>query len=417
MGKIVDYTKVISRYFTASLIPMVLNLAINPLVSLAMDPEDFAITGYFTSFSTLITPIIIFYLLHYYNKRFFELNDEEREHLRALLFKMLVFFSAIISVICTIVLLIYIKQQPDIHFPTFPYLYLVILAIPLSGIYSLQLAQYKMERDSKRYMNYSVTKGILGVICTVLFVILFRWGAFGKLLGPLVVELGFFVFLIIQHKDVWKIKNSLSEAIPILQFCLPLVIGASLGYFFAGYDKTVLAKLGNDTEFGYYCVGASIAGYLGVFTSSISSTFQPDIYEAIIKNNKTKLFKVAALRWALTLAVVVLFVLFCPFIIKVLTAGRYMQSTGYARIFACTCLVSSIYYIINDYTIARGLPRYYLYTTILGSFLVVLTMPYFVTWFGYNGGAIANIASFMGLCFINLLLLLIHGLIVKHRHV
>ena len=416
MGKVVEYAKHISRYFTASLIPMVLSLAINPLVSLAMDPEDFAITGYFTSFNALISPIILFYFIHFYNRYYFEFDGTKREHLRALLFKLLVFFSLLITIVCTFILVIYVKKQPEIHYRVFPYLYLVSFAVSLTGIYNLQLADYKMQRDSKRYLNLSVSKGVLAVLSTVLFVILLHMGAFGKLLGPFLVDLVFFVYLILKNRSVWRISNTIDEIKPVLKFCFPLVIGAALGYFSNGFDKAVLAKLGDDVEFGYYCVGASIAGYLSVFTSSLSSTFQPDIYEAIIKNNKKKLIKVAALRWLLTFLIVLVFVLLCPLIIRILTAGKYMQSTGYARVFGCTCLVSSVYYIINDYTIARGLPRFYLYTTVIGSILIIGLMPLLVNWLGYYGGALSTIVSFLLLCLVNLLLLMIHSRMSDYRH-
>ena len=408
MGRIANYTKTISQYFTASLIPMVLNLAINPLVAIYMEPEDFAITGYFLSFTTLVSPIIAFYMIHYYNKRYFELDDAGRSHMYALVFKMLIFFSAIVTGVCTLAIYLYIKQQSEISFATYPYLYMVMLVVPLTGIYNLQLAKYKMERKSKQFMNISVMKGVLGVVLTLLFVVIIPWGAFGKLLGPLLLEIAYFAYILVKNKDVWKVKNTFSEVKPILLFCWPLVLGASLGYFSNGYDKAVLATLGNNTEFGYYCVGASIAGYLTLFTSSLSATFQPDIYEAIIKDNRPKLFKVAALQWVMILGVVILFIAFCPLVIKILTAGRYMQSTGYARLLACVCLANSIYYIINDYTIARGLPRFYLYTTIIGSGLIILCIPIFVDWLGYYGGALANIASFVALSIINLILLLIH---------
>lgn len=410
---LIKYAKTVSHYFTASLIPLLLNLAINPLVSIAMTPEDYAIVGYFSSFSALIAPIILFYLVHYYNKRYFELDDSGRIRLRALLFKMLICFSTIVAIVCVISIFIYIRCQSDIHFKTFPYLYMSVMAIPFTGIYSLQLAQYKMERNSKRYMYYSVTNGLLGVLFTLLFVVIFRWGAFGKLLGPLVINVLFFVFVLINNRDVWGVRNSFSEMKPIIVFCLPLVIGASLGFFSNGYDKAILAKLGNNVEYGYYCVGASIAGYLGVFTSSLSATFQPDIYQAIISDDRKKLIKVASLRWLLTLGIVIAFVLLCPIIIKILTAGRYMQSTGYARVFACICLVSSIYYIINDYTIARGVPRLYLYTTVIGTCLIVVLMPIFIRWKGYYGGAIANIVSYAILCVVNVALLSVHGALNK----
>ena len=399
------YFKQLSHYFSASLIPMLLSLAINPLVSMYMDPEDFAITGYYTSFATLFSPIIAFYMIHYYNKRYFELDELGRIHLHALLFKSLIFFSFVVSFVCLLALLIYVENFTDNNFATFPYLYMAVMVIPFTGLYNLELAEYKMERKSKQYMNFSLFKGIALVAATLLFVVFIKWGAFGKLLGPLLLEILFFVYLLLRHKKVWKIKTTFSELLEVLKFCWPLALGAALGYFSNGYDKTVLETLGNNTEFGYYCVGASIAAYLGVFTTSISATFQPDTYEAIIKDNRRKLLKVVGVRFALTLVVVLGFILFCPLAVYLLTAGRYMDSVPYARILACVALTNSIYYIINDYSIARGKPKLYLYTTVIGSLLIIVLMPFFVNWFGYNGGAIMNVLSFVILSVVNLILL------------
>lgn len=386
---------------------MLLNLAINPLVSLNMNPEDFAITGYFTSFNTLISPIIAFYLIHYYNKRYFEMKEDDRKHLWTVLFKSLIFFSFAASILCLVSLLLYIKFVSECTFPTFPYLYMAVMTIPFTGIYNLELADYKMKRESHAYMNLSLARGVLGVACTVLFVVIIKWGAFGKLLGPMLIEIFVFIFLLYKHRDVWQIKTETKELLPILKFCWPLALGAALGYFSNGYDKTVLESLGNVTEFGYYCVGTSIAAYLGVFTTSISATFQPDTYEAIIKDNKRKLIKVVGVRWGLTLVVVMAFILFCPLVIKVLTAGKYMASVPYARIFALVSLTNSIYYIINDYSIAKGKPQYYLITTILGSLVITYCMPLFVDKWSYSGGAVMNVLSFIILSLINILLLCI----------
>ena len=401
---IINYGKQLTRYFSASLIPMLLNLAINPLVALNMEPEDFAITGYFTAFSTLISPIIAFYLIHFYNKRYFELDETGREYLRAVLFKALIFFSFIVAIVCLLVILIYIKFISKTAMPTFPYLYLSVMTIPFAGIYNLELADYKMQRKSKEYMNLSISRGVLCVCSTVLFVVLIKWGAFGKLLAPLVIEILIFAYLLLKHKDIWGIKTRASDLVPILKFCWPLALGAALGYFSNGYDKTILEGLGNIKEFGYYCVGTSIAAYLGVFTSSISATFQPDTYEAIIKDNKKKLLRVVGIRWGLTLIMVLLFILCCPLVIRILTAGKYMASVPYARIFALVSLTSSIYYIINDYSIAKGKTHFYLITTILGSVIIVLMMPVLIKCFSYGGAAIMNVLSFIILSIINLLL-------------
>ena len=399
------YIRPLSHYFSASLIPMLLNLIINPLVALNMEPEDFAITGYFTSFSMLIGPIIAFYMIHYYNKRYFELDEEGRKYLRALLYKALILFSFSVTLICLIGLYIYIDHIAITEFSTFPYLYLAVMAIPFTGIYNLELADYKMKRESKPYLYLSLARGIGGVVLVFLLVVLFKWGATGKLLASFLIEVLIWGYLLCKHWDVWAVKTSAKELLPVLKFCWPLALGAALGYFSNGYDKVVLEPLGNVDEFGYYCVGGSVASYLGVFTSSISATFQPDTYEAIIHDDRKKLFRVVMVRMGLTLIVVLAFVLFCPLVVRLLTAGKYMAAVPYARIMSFISLTSSLYYIINDYSIARGKPHLYLITTILGSLAIIGLMPILVSHFSYSGGAIMNVLSFIVLFVINWLLL------------
>lgn len=400
-----NYIKQLSQYFSASLIPMLLNLLINPLVAMSMTPVDFAITGYFTSFSTLLVPIITFYMIHYYNKRYFELDNQGRENLRILLFKSLIIFSFAVTILCLILLLIYIKKLTDNSFPTFPYLYLAVMSFPFAGIYNLELADYKMQRMSKQYLNLSLVRGVGGVLLVLILVVLLKWGALGKLLAIFLIEILLFIYLFVKHIAVWQIKTNTKELLEVLKFCWPLALGAALGFFSNGYDKTFLEGLGNPNEFGYYCVGISIAAYLSVFTSSISATFQPDTYEAIIQSNKQKILRVILLRLTLTLGVVLLFVLLCPIVVKILTAGRYMNAVPYARISAFVALTSSLYYIINDYSIARGKSHLYLITTVIGSIIIVLIMPFFVNYFGYSGGAIVNVLSYVILFIINFILL------------
>ena len=88
---------------------MLLNMVINPLIAINMSPADYAIVGYYTAFNTLISPIILFYMLHFYNKCFFELNEENRIRLKATIFKALIVFSGILSVLCLLGIVLYSK--------------------------------------------------------------------------------------------------------------------------------------------------------------------------------------------------------------------------------------------------------------------------------------------------------------------
>ena len=66
---ILKYGKSVGIYFAASFLPMLLLAAVNPLIAINMTPEDYAVSGFYNSFTALFTPIVVFYMLHYYNKR------------------------------------------------------------------------------------------------------------------------------------------------------------------------------------------------------------------------------------------------------------------------------------------------------------------------------------------------------------
>lgn len=385
---------------------MLLNLAVNPFIAMNMSPEDYSITGYYTAFNSLISPIILFYFIHYYQKKYFEIDSDKRIRLKATIFKMLIILSGFISVLCFVGLLIYIKFfTGDFSLPIFPYLIFTVTTVYLTGIYSLQQSDYKMSRSPNKFTKLSIIVGILNVLLVILFVVLIKWGAFGKLLAALVCNLGVFIYLLIINRKLWTIKIEIRSVKQILVFCFPLTLGAALGYFMNGFDRTYLEHLGDVVEYGNYIVGVQIGLYVNVFATAISTTFSPDICESIATGNRIKFWKYCYLQIGLIGFVVITFIIICPFAIKILTAGRYMGAVEYASIIAFSSITSSIYYIINYYSIATNRPHLYLYTTILGSLIIIAAYPLVIPSLRYTGGAIMVVVSYCVLSLINLILL------------
>ena len=109
----------LSIYMLAAMIPMFLSLLANPFIAKNLSPTDYAIVGYYTAFNTLFGPFVNFYLLHYYTKRFYELNENERLILKSTIFRALIYFSFILALIVFILLYIYttyFNANSQIHF-------------------------------------------------------------------------------------------------------------------------------------------------------------------------------------------------------------------------------------------------------------------------------------------------------------
>ena len=407
-NKIFNRIKNIGLYFSASFIPMLLNLAINPFVAMHMSPTDYAITGYYTSFSTLIAPMITFYMLHYYTKRFFEVSELERERLKSTILKSLIFFSIIITILCFLGLLIYIclfNQNSKI--PIMPYIFLSVFALPLTGAYSLMLVDLRMSRKSEKFFQVSTINGVLLVVLTLFFVIIFKWGAIGKLLAPFCTNLIFFLWTCYEYKDLFHYKFDKKQFRRIIKFCTTLTLEEMLGFFSNGYDRIFLERLGDTQELGFYVVGVQIAGYILVFQNAIGATFQPDLFQSIAQRDYKKMIKISALLIGSTAIIVLIFILFSPLIIKILTAGRYMLSLKYTQIIALSTITSAIYYTISQITVALGRSYITLFNKIITSVLSILCFSILINEYQFIGAAWGLVLSFIISALGNLALLLI----------
>ena len=161
-----------STYLGASIIPMILNLATNPLIAMNMTPTDYAVSGYYLSYTSLIGPIISFYLVHYFIKEYYKRDTDGRIRLFAIISKALIYFSGLVSFICFLGIFVYLKYfNPTFSYPILPYLAMMVFSLPFTGLLTLQQAQYRMERNAKSYFFLSLKNSLIGVGLLILFIV------------------------------------------------------------------------------------------------------------------------------------------------------------------------------------------------------------------------------------------------------
>ena len=202
---IVKYFQSAGLYFLASLIPMCLTLLINPAMAKNMSPNDYAITGYYASFSGLLSPFIVFYMLHYYNQRYFMLNEADRIQMKTTIFKSLISFSFLVTAVGYIFVVLYIVFfNRDTEVPLFPYSFLSIFALPLTGIYVLRQNDLRMTRQSKQFFVLTVTNGLILVAMNLLFVVILKLGAMGKLTAQFLSQATIFLYCLWAYRELLK---------------------------------------------------------------------------------------------------------------------------------------------------------------------------------------------------------------------
>lgn len=401
-------------YFIASLIGMGISLLINPLMALNLSHEDYALMGYFTSFNSLFSPIIAFSLIVSYSRRYFLFDFQQRIRLRNTLVIALLFFSLITSVISIAALYVYVKIN-QVTFPFWPYAILSVSSLYFTNFYSFMLVELRMSKNAKKYALLFITRAVVAALLAILLVAVWKGGAFGKMLAASLSALIFGIYDLKKLLTKWEFDKAMF--FDALKFCWPLALAGTLSYFFTGVDRALLEPLGNTHQLGSYNVAIQIAGYLAIFNTTLGQTFQPDIFKSIAQKNKMKTIKIVVGISLMNLIPIILFVIFAPFLIKLLTAGRYTDSTDFARIISLRNITDALYYSLSTIITGYGFSKIILYNRIIGTMISLGMFNVLISHYGFYGAAWGQVFSYFGLCVLSgmfILYKLLQGRMLKN---
>ena len=394
------------QYFGSTLVVAVIQVCINPLMAKNLSPEDYATIGYFSSFNLLLTPLITFFLTNFYTQRYFKVSETERENVKATVMKLAIYLSFAMAVISIIGLYIYhvlINKSSDIPFS--PYAFLTIFAIPFTGLYSLKLTEYRLKREARNFAFVTIANGVLAAILAITFVVIVKWGAFGRLFATILGNAIVFGVMFFGERKYLRGRLDWNIVKEVFHFCWPLAIAGMLSFFNAGFDRVLLERLGNLSELGYYSVGVQIAGYLTIFSNAVNSTFQPDIYECYAKKNYKKLIMYIGIIVGSITVCASVYIVLAPYIIDLLTAGRYVYSAHYSQIISLSTITAAIYYSSSQVSIAMGYTKLLMTVKILGGVLSAVSFILLIRYFEFEGAAVGNVVSYLLYFVINILAL------------
>jgi len=382
----------ISYYLLASFVGAGIQVVLNPFLALYLEHIDYAIVGYYAAFGTLLGPMIGFSFVSFYTRNYFLLEARERERLKNTLLVGMLIFSSLLSFFAFIGLLIFFRVN-EVSIPFLPYVVMSLGSTLFGALYAFLLVEMKLKREAKKFFKYSLIHALIAALFAIGFVILLKWGAFGKMLG---VVMNALIFLIITLKLLLRrLEFDRQYFLNALKFCWPLTIAAMFTYFFTGVDRAMLEGLDDVKQLGLYNIAIMIAGYLALFNTALNDTFQPDILESIATRNNKRTLKIIGGIMVLNLIPVFLFIIFAPFILKILTFDRFTDAADFARILSLKNITNGLYFATSSVLIGYGFVKFTLINKIFSTILSLLMFRYLISHFGFYGAAWGQVFSFL----------------------
>lgn len=376
--------KSLSLYFFSSIITAGIGILINPFLSLGLSAKDFAIIGYYASFSSLFMPFLSLALSNYYARKYYQLEIPEREKVYQTILSIYLFIGLFSLAILVLGYFYYHKYfVKSIEFS--PYAILSFLPLYFTNFYNLYLLDLRMKNQAKKYSFISVSNAFTGAALSLILVYFLKYGAIGRLSALLLTSILFGILSFNIKKFKFKIDKKIAQE--AFSFSWPLIISAVLSFFFMGIDRTFLEKINDNYNLGLYNVGIQISGYLSIFGTVLFQTFQPDIYKHTAKNEHKKVLWLALLVLALNTIPIILFVVLSEPLISILTYGKYIESADFARILSVKLIATTFAFLASEILVGYGFSRNELFNRVLGAVFSIGIYLFFIKHWGFYGAA------------------------------
>lgn len=271
-------------YTVGSIVPKAINFLLLPIFTIYLSPADYGIIGASQSISSFM--IIIFSLV--LERGIYRLyHDYKTEHERKIfigtVFYTIIFISTILTILCFLGNSLFENYIfKSIQF--YPYVSTTLLSAYFTSFSLVPFVLLQVSQNPKKYVSISVSLALLKIAFMSIFVLIFKLGALGMLLGDLIPGILMLpIFLKIGFKNCallinFKILKS------TLKFTSPILFSIISGWIMIYSSRIFLEKNTTLSDLGIFSLAQSFMVLLNVFVDGFWSAYSPMFYS--IANNE-----------------------------------------------------------------------------------------------------------------------------------
>jgi len=164
--------------------------------------------------------------------------------------------------------------------------FLVVFAwIPFSAIYTYFSVIMRFEQRPKEFVIIAITQLIVKVVFSIIFLIIYKYGALGIILGQFIGEVCSSILLISMLRKYLTLCISLDYIKKILKYSLPLVPSSLI----IGFEKTLSRYLITEyfglNALGLFAIAMQITAVFQLVNSGLRMAWRPYLYSILNDNN------------------------------------------------------------------------------------------------------------------------------------
>ena len=388
--------KSFSTYTIIGFLGSGISLLIAPILTHYLTKADYGVLTLFNTYVTILIPIIGLTSTSILSVDYFKISGTPYQNL----FKSSLIPPAIGLVVLSVLFLL--LRQPLSVLTEVPEDWLLLIPIIafMVMVFELLQSQLVIRKEAKMYGAFMLSKIIVEVSLTLLFVTVLLYGWKGRISSWLIAMTlalipAYFFFRKWQYN-----RGNINKAdiIRSLAFGIPL-ISHQLGKFVINQsDRLFIAKMTSLDDTGVYSIGYVVGATVLIFANAGHKVFNPFFFERMNDLTREKAIEIVRFSWGFFLAIglftaIVSFL--SPFVFDWVIDSEFAEGASYVFWIGLSYWFWGGYLILSNYIFHLKRTKILGYIALVNVSLNLLLNYFLIDLFGPIGAAYATAISFI----------------------
>lgn len=341
-------------YFGSNILNALIPFILLPILTRYLDVEEYGEVAIFLSLVGIFSALVGTTMIGSVSRKYFDAGqtpDSYAEYVSSAI-QLIIFFT--ISV-CSIFLVIssYVASSLAINES---FLFIALFVAFSSTIVQIKLNQYQIRKEALKYGSLQISRSATNAILSLLGVIAFGLGVYGRIGGQLVSALFFLIIaLVLLYRD-HQVKNtyhiSTKNYMELLLFAIPLIPHVLGGFLLNTIDRVIVGQQLGLAAAGLYAVAFQIAAASGFIFDAVNKATQPWLFESLSKQDRMinlRIVRLTYLWFFLLFLGLGLFYIIGPELLVFIAGNKYQKAGELVVILVAAQVFKGMYLAVVNY--------------------------------------------------------------------
>lgn len=364
-----------------------------PVYTAVLSNEEYGVVDLLNTLTSLLLPIATLQIEQGIFR--YLLDCRENKEKQTTLITTVSKFILVQSAIC---ILIFLCASPFIHNE---YKYFLMANLLMGILSSISLQICRGLGDNKTYAVGSFITGALTVILNVIFIVTFKWGAYGMLIATAISNLLCAIYVFVKKK-IYKyidIKQNDKKLLKdIIKYSVPLIPNMISWWIVSASDRTIISAVIGVAQNGIYSAANKFSGIFSTLYSVFNLTWTESASININSEDRDEFFSkifdfIVRFFGSLCLGTIAVM----PFVFGILVNEKFAESYYQIPILILGSVFNILVSFLGSVYVAKKLTKEIAKTSIIAAIINIVVNVALINQIGLYAASISTVIAYFAM--------------------